>query len=101
MKFLSRKRDANDPRTLQDVIDNHLDYMSMLDNDSEKFVDALKHLEQLTKVKNDNNRSSRSIPPEAYMGAAVTVLTTLLVINSEHVGVITSKAFSFIPKPKL
>jgi len=101
MPLFARKRDANEPRTLQDVIDNHLDYMSMLDNDSEAFVIALKHLEALTKVKNDNHRSSRRIPPEAYMGAGVTLLTTLLVINSEHVGVITSKAFSFIPKPKM
>lgn len=101
MNIFPRKRDANDARTLQDVIDNHLDYMSMLDNNSEEFVAALAHLEKLTKVQNDTKRSSTKISPDVWVTVGAGLLTTLLVINSEHVGVITSKAFSFIPKPKL
>lgn len=98
--MISFKRNADDNRTLQDVIDDLIDQMSELDKSSEEFETLLVKLERLQKIKSNDKNSSR-IPAEVWLTVGAGLLTTLLVINAEHVGVITSKAFGFVPKPKL
>jgi hypothetical protein len=95
-----RKRQATDQKTLQDVIDDTIDQMSALDKASEEFETLLLKLERIQKIKS-SDKTFQKISPEVWVTVGAGLLTTLLVINAEHVGIITSKAFSFVPKPKL
>lgn len=97
--MIFRKRNT-DERTLQDVIDDTIEQMAALDKASEEFETLLIKLERLQKIKS-NDKSFSKISPEVWITVGAGLVTTLLVINAEHVGVITSKAFSFVPKPKL
>jgi len=72
--------------------------MSNLDKSSPEFEELMVRLEKLQKLK--KNHTFR-IPPEIWIPSATTLIATVLVINAEHVGVVTSKAFSLINKPKL
>lgn len=91
------KRNADDDKTLQDVIDNHLNYMSELDNDSPAFDEAVAKLERLYKLKN-SERSSR-VSPDTWVTASVSLATVLLIINHERLNVISTKALGFVRKP--
>lgn len=94
--MIFRKKNA-DERTLQDVIDDTVEQMADLDKASEEFETLLIKLERLQKLKS-NDKSFQKVSPEVWITVGAGLLTTLLVINAEHVGVITSKAFNRIPK---
>lgn len=92
------KRNADDQKNLQDVIDDLINQMSFLDKTTPEFEELMTRLERLQKLK---TRSKFRIPPEVWVPSATTLLMAIIVINAEHIGPVTSKAFSFVPKPKI
>jgi len=84
-------------RTIQDVIDDTIEQMADLDKASEEFETLLVKLERLQKIKS-SDKTITKISPETWLTVGAGLVTTLLIINAEHVGVITSKAFNRIPK---
>lgn len=73
--------------------------MNGLNADSEEYAAAADQLVKLMKLKKEMNPSWRP-SPDALVGAAGSVLGIVLILHFEKLGVITSKALSFVTKMK-
>lgn len=72
-------------------------WMAGFDIESKEYQDGLKTIERLVEIK--DKRLKNKVKPEIWVPAATSLLSILLVLNYEKLGVITSKAFSMIKKP--
>lgn len=75
---------------MNDEVTRILERMRELNVDSDEYKKLLKSLEGLESVK---NKSHMKLSPDAILNAGVSILSVLLVLNFEKLGVITSKAF--------
>lgn len=82
---------------LNEVISSIFTDLNGLNSDDEKYDAASNQLIKLMKLKQEINPSWRP-SPDAIVGVVGTIATALLVLNYEKLGVITSKAFTFIGK---
>ena len=83
-------------------IDEMLDSIKVLDPESEatKMSEQVRNLDAIIKAKNEFNRPAREFAEmAARVGGTVLSIGILLAFEQSHV--ITSKALSFIPKPRL
>lgn len=60
----------------------------------------LEKIERLYKLKGPAKEPRKRVSPDALIAGAVSLAGIVMVANAEHVGAITSKAFSIVPKPK-
>lgn len=81
------------------AISDLLEELHSMEGSNPDYADTSDQLIKLMKLKQDINPSWRP-SPDALVGLAGTVVTTLLVLHFEKLGVITSKAFSFISRAK-
>lgn len=94
--FTNKPQDA----ALDEVISDLLEELKTMEGSHPDYAATSDELIKLMKLKKDINPSWRP-SPDALVGLAGTILTTLLVLNYEKIGnVVTSKAFSFIGKMK-
>lgn len=84
---------------LDEAISDILIEMNGLSADSEEYSNAADQLVKLMKLKKEISPSWRP-SPDALIGAASSVLGIVLILHYEKLGVITSKALSFISKLK-
>lgn len=89
----------NQSPTLQGQIDDVLTEMGNHAAGTDEHDKLLGQLERLYKLRGSNK--SFSVSGDAIVGALATIATTVIVLNYEQIHVVTSKAFGFIPKPKL
>lgn len=82
---------------LDTAISDVLDEMNGLNSDTEEYAAAADQLVKLMKLKKEINPSWRP-SPDALVGAAGSVLGILLILHFEKLGVVTSKALSFVTK---
>ena len=70
---------------------------------SSEYLKLLKTLESLEKIESERQKPTKfRVSPDAILGLVGTIGVALLVINHEEVGnVVSSKAFSFIPKSRV
>lgn len=81
---------------LSEEIDAVIEEMAVEHADTEKYRQMADNLEKLCKAKSYDSQSKASV-----VGAAASILGILLVLNYEKLDVVTSKALSFIVKPKV
>ncbi len=89
----------NDDIDLNEVIRDTLNRTSNMDKASAEFDEHIARIEKLYKLKNTNRSWSRP-SADAILAAAASIAGIVLVANAENVGIITSKGFSLIAKPK-
>jgi hypothetical protein len=82
---------------LDEVISSILTDLNSLNADDEEYDAASAQLVRLMELKMKINPSWRP-SPDAIVGVIGTIITALVVLNFEKVGVITSKAFTFVGK---
>ncbi len=92
-------RKNNDDIDLDEVIRDTLNRTSNMDKASAEFDEHLARIEKLYKLKN-TNRSWARPSADAILAASASIAGIVLVANAEHVGLITSKAFSLVVKTK-
>ena len=77
-----------------------LDRMKLAEEKSE--LDAGVEDLKLKKAEEEASKNFlQKVDPNTWVSAGVTIFSILSVLNFEKIGVITSKAFSFIHKPRL
>lgn len=84
---------------LDQAISDILTAMNGLPKDSKEYDAASDQLVKLMKLKRENNPSWRP-SPDALVGAAGSVLGIIMILHFEKVGVVTSKALSFVRQMK-
>lgn len=90
---LSKK--TSNPITIDTVIRDLETYMlKVIRPDSEEYAKNVDLLAKLYKMKEAN--ASRRVSPDALLSAGVSILSVLLILNHERLGVVTSKAMSFV-----
>lgn len=68
---------------------------------TDEYDSILEKIERLYKLKGPVKEPRKRVSPDALIAGVVSLGGIVLVANAEHVGAITSKAFSIIPKPKI
>lgn len=82
-----------------EVIKEVLDELQGLDPYSEQYTAAVKNLEVLMKAKAQQEGQSK-VSPDALLAVGGNLAGILLILNFERLGVVTSKALSFVMKAK-
>ena len=77
-------------------IESLLDQMKNMMPDSEEYTKTVKNLEVLVKM--TSYKKSNSISPDAALAAAVNIAGIIMILNFEKLGIVTSKAISFVSK---
>lgn len=85
----------NHETALDSVISNILVRLNGMDSSTEEYSDTADQLIKLAKLKKEINPSWMP-SPDAIVGAAASILGIILVLNYEKLGIVTSKAWSFI-----
>lgn len=88
----------NAPTLLEKQITRVLEDMTNQDPASEEYGELMERLQKLHKMA-DDNRPSR-VSPDTALLSATNILGIILIIRHEYVNVITSKAQSFVLKPR-
>lgn len=93
--FIPKPHDVALDAAISDVLVT----LNSLDESSEEYNVASDQLVKLMKLKNEVTHSWRP-SPDALVGAAGSILSVILILHYEKLGVITSKAVSFVSKMK-
>lgn len=80
---------------LDEAISDLIEELKNMEGADPDYSDTAENLIKLMKLKKEITPSWRP-SPDALVGLAGTLITTILVLHFEKLGVITSKAFSFI-----
>ena len=67
---------------------------------TQEYDTILEKIERLYKLKGPAKEPRKRVSPDALIAGFVSLAGIVMVANAEHVGSITSKAFSIVPKPK-
>jgi hypothetical protein len=92
---LFTKKDTNDAN-LQDEINSILEEMASEQPDTDKYSREADNLEKVCRAKSYEHNSPIDI--NTIITAAASLGGIVLILNYEKLGVVTSKALSFIPK---
>jgi hypothetical protein len=65
---------------------------------SDEYNQVLNHLKTLTELKNE--KSSKSVSPDTWVMAAVSILGVLIIVAYEQKHIFSSKAMSMVSKPR-
>jgi len=84
---------------LDQAISDILATMQKLDENTKEYDAAADQLVKLMKLKKEINPSWRP-SPDALVGALGSILGIVLILHYEKLGVVTSKALSFVGKMK-
>ena len=91
-----------EPNYLDEEIKRVIEVMSECDPGSDKYVQMSENLKRLTEAKaNYETEDKAKLNPNTILTAASNLLGIGLILNYEKLNIITSKALSFIIKPKI
>lgn len=90
-----------DHEGLKQAIDAALLELAMTKPNSDEYAATLDKIERLFKLQAPKPEPRKLATPDAIISAAASLAGIVMIINAEHVGVITSKALGFVVKPKL
>ena len=96
--MLFTKKSTTSPN-LQEQIDTLLTEMKSYDGNSSQYDQLLTNLERLYKLQEPEK--GKPVSKDALLATAGNLAGILLILNFERVGVVTSKALSFVLKSKL
>lgn len=86
--------------TIRNLIDEEmkrlLDALSNTGADEAEYQDLLKTMKKLAELRTKNY--ARLVSPSDLVKGGVSIMSILLILNYEKLGVITSKAFGFVTK---
>jgi hypothetical protein len=91
----------NDTEGLQKAIDDAMLELATTKPNTEDYDSILEKIERLYKLKGPEKEPRKRISPDALISGFVSLAGIVLVVNAEHVGAVTSKAFSIVVKPKI
>jgi hypothetical protein len=83
---------------LEIAIDEILFQMGNQPPDSSEYGKLLERVEKLHKMK-ENEKPSR-VTPDTWVLAATNLIGIAVIVHHEHINVITSKALSFVQRPR-
>lgn len=84
--------------TLDRNIENAEWKLNSMDPEDEKYSDVLEKVTRLYKLREQS--APQRVSPDTIVLAAVNLVGILLIIRHENINVITSKAMSFVLKPR-
>lgn len=91
----------NETEGLKKAIDDALLELATTKPNTKDYSDILEKIERLYKLKGPEKEPRKRISPDVLISGAVSLAGIVMVINAEHVGAVTSKAFSLVVKPKI
>jgi hypothetical protein len=94
------KKKTTAETNLQDLIDTAQSQLHAIEADTPEYVAILDQIERLYKLKSRETETSK-ISPDVLVTVAANLAGILLILNHERLHVVTSKALSFVVKPKL
>lgn len=93
-KFTKRDKRTN----LEKQIDAVIEQMSKMEPDSKEYIAMLGTLERLNNLKNKGH--TKEIPWATVIAGSIAIVQTIMILNAEQTGVITSKAVGFIMRAR-
>lgn len=90
-----------EPTLIDKEIESVVEQMQTVEADSDVYNAMLDRLERLHKMKISEKKEKPSVSPDALVAAAASIGGIALILGYEHANVITSKAMSFVFKPKV
>lgn len=90
-----------EPTGTEYAIHNAMLALADLQVGSDEYAKALEHVTKLTKLKAPEKEPKKPVSPDAVIAAAANIAGILLILQYEHIHVITSKALGFVAKVKL
>lgn len=98
--MISLKRN-DETEGLKKAIDDALLELAKTKPNTQEYSSILDKIERLHKLKVPAKEPRKRLSPDAVIGGIVSLAGIVMVVNAEHVGAVTSKAFSIVVKPKL
>lgn len=95
--FTGKKKDQK-PSSLELEIERLFGILEELDPTSEDYERAANQLAKLYKLKEVDNNSNKPVSKDEALKALTNLTGILLILNYEHLSVITTKAFGLIRK---
>lgn len=92
-------RKATEPTQLQKLIDKHTAELLNHDYEDEELARRVSHLSALVKMQ-ETQSPSRRVSADTLAIIAANLAGIAIIVGYEHVHTITSKAMSFVVKPK-
>lgn len=91
--MITLKKTTRDP-ALQSTIDDIHAQMRSLNADAPEYAAMADQLVKLYQIKDEN--ALKSVNPDTLIAAVANLAGILLIVNHEHVGIITTKALGFV-----
>lgn len=96
--MFGRTPKKDDREVIEPVMTRILTEMEMFGPDSEEYPALLSHLERIVALR--ASKEKRMPSPDTMILAAGNLLGILIIVKFEQMNVMTSKAISFVVKPK-
>ena len=93
------KKKVHEPTPLDEAIANILSEMQGVNADDKEYAAMADQLVKLMKLKKEIEPSWH-VSPDVLIAAGANILGILLILNYEKLGIVTSKALSFVAKLK-
>lgn len=93
-------RQNPEPSALQKTITELHAELETVNGDSEEYSRMADQLTKLYKIQNENERSKDKFSKDTLVLAATNLIGIATIISYEHAHVISSKALSFVFKPR-
>lgn len=94
------KRQNPEPSALQKTINELHAELETVNGDSEEYSRMADQLTKLYKIQNENERSKDKFSKDTLVLAATNLIGIATIVSYEHSHVISSKALSFVFKPR-
>lgn len=93
-------RQNPEPSALQKTINELHAELETVNGDSEEYSRMADQLTKLYKIQNENDRSKDKFSKDTLLLAATNLAGIFTIVSYEHAHVISSKAMSFVFKPR-
>lgn len=90
-----------EPTPLEKEMTNVLSHLEGINPASDEYATVLDKLEKLNALKEPQKEPKKRISPDALVSAGASLLGIVLILSYEQTHVVTTKALSFITKPKI
>lgn len=87
-----------DQSKLSDSISELHTQLQSMDPKTEEYSTVLDSLLKMHKTQADTRR--KSVSPDTLINASASILGIILILHYERLGIVTTKAIGFVPKPR-
>ena len=95
------KKTNEKPSALDEAIERVLASMQNVETDSEEYGTLIGRLDKLHAMKIAEKDNRHRVSADTMLTVGANILGILMILGHERVNVVTSKALSFIVKPKI